>query len=109
MYTQKMNLNMSQIRLQRIHHTVMEQCMRHHPNKTVGIDSLLVNARSNRLQLSAIYWAVAHEGVPEIHQRDYYLEGENLRSIDLAPPIDWSHFTYEVTPDGKLRSLRSLR
>jgi hypothetical protein len=95
-------------RLQRLHANVMERCMRMPgiSGKTVSIDSLLIAKRSNQVQLAAVYWAMPHEGLPEIHEAHFYIEGKDtLRVYEPDAPTDWDAYKWIVDPDGTMEKL----
>ncbi len=93
-------------KLQRVHFNVVERCMRHHPYRTVGLDALLVNTQqSGRVHLAAVYWTAPSEGIPEIHEKHFFLQGDDLIETTL-PTTCWKDFAWKITPDGELSKVR---
>lgn len=89
-----------------LHANVMEQCMRkpHAAGKTIGIDALVVNIqRPSKMEVAAVYWAVPHEGFPEIHEAHFYLKNELLEEYVPTRTIKWNKYKWKVGPDGELR------
>jgi len=89
-----------------LHANVMEQCMRkpHAAGKTIGIDALVVNIqRPSKIEVAAVYWAVPHEGFPEIHEAHFYLQNELLEEYVPKRTIKWDKYKWKVGPDGELK------
>ena len=92
-------------KIRTLHAHVMEACMRkpHSHGKTVTMDSVLLNPRSARVQMAAVYWAIPlSDGLPQIHEAHFFLEHDTL--VDYTPKTStrWAQYTWKVSPDGRL-------
>lgn len=96
-----LNIRLQNPRLCSVHANVMEKCMRRAPpGYKVGIDSLLINPRTNKLV--AVYWTVAQlETYPDVHELHVLLdEFENLNEYCPLHPTKWNQYKWRILPSG---------
>jgi hypothetical protein len=98
------NIRVSTIRFSRVHAHVMETCMRRFPGQTVGIESLLLNPRTNTLV--AVYWTHMMESYPEVHELHAILDDSaNLNEYCPLHTTNWNQYTLRLLPSGDVKYL----
>lgn len=93
-----LNIRLQNPRLSGIHAHVMEKCMRRAPGYKVGIDSLLMNPRSNKLV--ALYWTAAEEQHEYREMHVILDEFENLNEYCPLRPTKWNQYKWRILPSG---------